>query len=82
MKNTCNLASYLRGRLFAWLLLRLKQPQQNKCLVTKKTQFIFGRAHNNSRLKHDFAEAAPSHFSSNSVSVNSAIHLHCLREQF
>jgi hypothetical protein len=48
----------------------------------KNAQFIFDGAHNNSRLKHDFAEAAPSCFSSNSVLVNSAIHLHCLREQF
>jgi len=43
---------------------------------------MFGGAHDNSRLQHDFGEEAPGCFSSNSVSVNSAIHLHCSCEQF
>jgi hypothetical protein len=45
--------------------------------LRKKTQFIFSGAHDNSHLQHDFCEAAPSRFSSISVSVNSAIRLHC-----
>jgi len=31
----------LRVRLFAWLFLRLKQPQQSTCLVNIKTKFIY-----------------------------------------
>jgi len=46
-----------------------------------KNTIYFWWTHYNSRLKHDFAEAASSCFSSNSVLVNNAIHLHCSREQ-
>jgi hypothetical protein len=46
------------------LLLRLKQPQQNKCLVTLETQFIFGGSSKNHVQNIEFAEAAPSCFSS------------------
>jgi hypothetical protein len=41
-----------------WLLLRLKQPQQNKCLVKVKTQFIFGGAQYISRLKCRFYQSS------------------------
>jgi hypothetical protein len=60
--------------LFAWLLLRLKQPHQNKCLVTLETQFIFGGASTNHIQNTGFAEVAPSCFSSSlfNVLVNSA----------
>ena len=71
----------LRGRLFAWLLLRLKQPQQTWCLVPSKTQFNFGGARANSLFAREFGEAAPACLLKFCVYVHSAIHLHCAREQ-
>jgi hypothetical protein len=67
--------------LFAWLLLRLKQPQQTWCLVTSKMQFNFGGAHANSRSAREFGEAAPACFLKFCVYVHSVIHLHCARKQ-
>jgi len=53
----------LRVRLFTWLLLRLKQPQQSTCLVNIKTQFIF-YGHWVLNLKRSKNEAALGCFSS------------------
>ena len=39
------------ARLFMWLLLHLKQPHPNNCLVNTKTQFNFDGAHYILRLK-------------------------------
>ena len=43
------------ARLFAWLLLRLKQPQQTSCLFTSKIQFNFSGPHNNSCFEREFS---------------------------
>ena len=67
----------LRDRLFAWLFLRLKQPQQIWCLVISKTLFNFGGAHVNSCFACEFGEAAPGCFLKFCGRVHSAIHLHC-----
>ena len=71
-----------RSRLFAWLLLRLKQPQQTWYLVMSKTQFNFDGFHANSRFAREFDEAAHSCFLKFCVNVHNAIHLHCSRELF
>jgi len=52
----------IRGRLFAWLLLRLKQPQQTCCLVISKTLFNNRWGHVNSRFEREIGEAAPGCF--------------------
>ena len=44
----------LKARLFAWLLLRLKQPQQTIRLVILETQINVGGAHVNSRSAREF----------------------------
>ena len=64
-----------RVRLFAWLLLRLKQPQQILCLVTSKTQFNFSEPYDNSRFECEFCATAPSCFLKLRVYMHSAIHL-------
>ena len=80
--NWQHLTNFLRGRLFAWLLLCLKQPQQTWCLVTLKTQFNCSGSHAISRFGREFYKAADSCFVKFCVYVHSAIHLHCSSELF
>jgi len=63
-----------RVRLFAWLLLRLKQPQQSTCLVNTKTQFISDGAHWVLRLKRNKKRSSSRllYFSALFIKVNSA----------